>query len=106
VSFPISEGTPDQISTALCLIILAPELERAFGKANRRSLSERLLLLVKHSQSTNNWALQCLQSINLRLGGKHIFAQQPHGQNRKNIPTYKINTFTYAFRFWHFVVQV
>jgi len=54
VLFFISEGILDQISIALCFIILAPEFERAFGKANYRSLSERLLLLVKHSQSGNN----------------------------------------------------
>ena len=89
------EGFLDQISIALCFIILAPEFERAFGKANCRSLSERLLLLVKHSQSTNNCALQCLQSIHLGLGGKHIFAllpQQPYIQNSKLFPSYKINT--------------
>jgi len=31
-----------------CFIILASEFERAFGKANCGSLSERLLLLVNH----------------------------------------------------------
>jgi len=46
--FFISEGIFDQISTALCFIILAPEFEGAFGKANCTSLSERLLPLVKH----------------------------------------------------------
>jgi len=61
------------ISIALCFIILAHEFERDFGKANCRSLSERLLLLVKHSQSGNNGALQCLRSIHLGLDGKHIF---------------------------------
>jgi len=50
----ISKGILDQISIALCFIILAPECERAFGKAICRSLSERLLLLVKHSQSGSN----------------------------------------------------
>jgi len=43
------------------------------------------------------------------LGGKHIFAllrEQPYIQNRKSIPTYEINTLTYAFCFWQFVVQV
>jgi len=53
VLFFISKGILDQISIVLCLIILAPEFERAFGKANCRSLSERLLL-VKHSQSGSN----------------------------------------------------
>ena len=72
----ISEGILDQISIALCFIILAPEFEHAFGKANYRSLSEQLqlLLLFKHSQSGNNSALQCVQSIHLGFGGKHIFA--------------------------------
>ena len=51
VSFFISKGIPDQISVALCFIILAPEFERAFGKANCRSLSERLLLVKKFSQT-------------------------------------------------------
>jgi len=104
VLFFISEGILDQISIALCFIILAPEFERAFGKANYRSLSERLLLLVKHSQSGNNWA----QSIHLGLGGKHSFAllrQQPYIQNRKSISTYTINTLTYAFCSWQFVLQ-
>jgi len=54
VLFYISEGILDQISIALCFSSLAPEFKRAFGKANCRSLSERLLLLVKHSQSGNN----------------------------------------------------
>ena len=40
---------------------------------NVRSLSERLLLLVKHLQSASNWALQCLQSIHLGLSGKLTF---------------------------------
>jgi len=43
------------------------------------------------------------------LVGKHIFAllrQQPYIQRRKSIPTYKINTLTYAFCFWQFVVEV
>ena len=48
VLFFISEGILDQISIALCFTILAPEFERAFGKAKCRSLSVRLLLLVKH----------------------------------------------------------
>jgi len=69
VLFFISEGIIDQFSIALCFINLAPAFERAFGKANCRSLSEWLLLLVKHSHSGNNWALQCLQSIHLDLGG-------------------------------------
>jgi len=49
-----------------------------------------------------------VQSIHLGSGGKHIFVlvrQQPYIQNRKCIPTYKINTLTYAFHFWQFVVQ-
>ena len=54
VLFFISEVILDQISIALCFITLPPEFERAFRKANCRSLSERLLLLVKHSQSGNN----------------------------------------------------
>jgi len=54
VLFFIYEGIIDQFSIALCFIILAPEFECAFGKANCRSLSERLLLLVKHSHSGNN----------------------------------------------------
>jgi len=41
----MSKGILDQISNVLCFIILAPEFERAFGKANCRSLSERLLLV-------------------------------------------------------------
>ena len=105
----VSEGILDQISIALCFIILAPEFEGAFGKTNCRSLSERLMLLVKHSQSGNNWALQCLQSIHPGLCGKHTFAllrQQPYIQNIKSIPTYKINTLMYAFCFWQFVVQM
>ena len=53
VLFFICKGILDLISIALCVIILAPEFERAFGKANCRSLSERLLL-VKHSQSGSN----------------------------------------------------
>ena len=53
VLFFISKGILDQISIALCFIILAPEFERAFGKANCRWLSERLLL-VKHPQSGSN----------------------------------------------------
>ena len=52
--FFISEGIFDQISIALYFISLAPELERCFGKENCRSLAERLLLLVKHSESGNN----------------------------------------------------
>jgi len=70
------------------------------GEANCKSVSGWLLLLVKDSQSGNNWALQCLQSIHLGLGGKHIFAllhQQPYVQNRKSIPTYKINTLCMHF---------
>jgi len=51
VLFYISEGILDQISIALCFSSLAPEFKRDFGKANCRSLSERLLLLVKHSRS-------------------------------------------------------
>jgi len=35
-----------------------------------------------------------------------LLRQQPHIQNRKGIPTYKISTLTYAFCFWHFVNQV
>jgi len=53
VLFFISKGILDQTSIALCFIILAPEFERAFGEANCRSLSERLLL-VKQSQSGSN----------------------------------------------------
>jgi len=53
VLFFVSKGILDQISIALCFIILAPEFERVFVKANCRSLSERLLL-VKHSQSGSN----------------------------------------------------
>jgi len=52
VLFFIYTGILDQISIAPCFIILAPEFERAFGKANCRSLSERLL--PKHSQSGSN----------------------------------------------------
>jgi len=70
VLFFISKGILDQISIALRFIILAPQFERPYGKVNCRSLSERLLL-VKHSQSGNNSALQCLQSIHLGFGGKH-----------------------------------
>jgi len=44
VLFFISKGILHQISIALCFIILALEFERAFGKANCRSLSERLSL--------------------------------------------------------------
>ena len=40
-----SEGILDQISIASCFIILAPEFERAFGKANCRSLSERVVAI-------------------------------------------------------------
>jgi len=36
VLFFISKGILDQISIALCFIILASEFERAFGKANSR----------------------------------------------------------------------
>ena len=91
VSFFISEGIFDQISIALCFIILAREVERVCGKANCRSLSERLLL-VKHSQSGSNWALQCSQSIHLGLGGKltlhccassHIFRTEKVYQHMK-----------------------
>jgi len=91
VLFFISEGILDHIYIALCFIILAPEFERAFGKANCRSLSERLLL-VKHSQSGSNWASQCLQSIHLGLGGKltshccacsHIFRTEKAFQHIK-----------------------
>ena len=46
VLFFTSKGILDQISIALCFIILAPEFERGFGKASCRSLPERLLLLV------------------------------------------------------------
>jgi len=35
-----------------------------------------------------------------------LLHQQPYIQNRKSIPTYKINTLTYAFCFWQFVIQV
>jgi len=35
-----------------------------------------------------------------------LLHQQPYTKNRKSIPTYKINTLTYAFCFWQFVVQV
>jgi len=91
VSFFIFKGILDQISTALCFIILAPEFERAFGKANCRSLSEQLLL-VKHSQSGSNGALQCLQFIHLGLCGKltlhccassHIFRTEKAFQHIK-----------------------
>jgi len=37
--FFISKGIFDQISTALSFIILAPDFERAFGKANCRVLT-------------------------------------------------------------------
>jgi len=88
--FFISKGILDQISIALSFIILAPKFECVFGKANCRSLSERLLL-VKHSQSGSNWALQCLQFIHLGLGGKltlhccassHIFRTEKVFQQR------------------------
>jgi len=91
VLFFISKGILDQISIALCFIILVPEFERAFGKANCRSLSERLLH-VKHSQSGTNSALQCLQFIHLGLGGKltlhccsssHIFRTEKAFQHIK-----------------------
>jgi len=66
----ISKGILDQLSNVPCFIILAPEFELGFCQANCRSLSERLLLLVKHTQSGSNWALQCLQSIHVGLRGK------------------------------------
>jgi len=52
--FFVSKGRLDQISIALCFIILAHEFERATAKSNCRLLSERLLLLFKHSQSGSN----------------------------------------------------
>jgi len=35
-----------------------------------------------------------------------LLRQQPYIQNRKSIPTYKINALTYAFCPWQFVIQV
>jgi len=64
VLFFISKGVLDQISIAL-FYHFSTWVQTSFWKANCRSLSERLLLLVKHSQSGSNWALQCLQSIHL-----------------------------------------
>jgi len=35
-----------------------------------------------------------------------LLRQQPYIQNKKSIPTYKVNTLTYAFCFWQFVIQI
>jgi len=35
-----------------------------------------------------------------------LLCQQPCNQNRKSIPTYTLNTLTYAFCLWQFVIQV
>jgi len=41
----ISVGILDQISITFCFIILAPEFQRAFGKANCKANREKYLLM-------------------------------------------------------------
>ena len=94
----VSKGLLDQISIARCFIISAPEFERAFGRANCRSLSEHLLL-IKHSQSGSNLSIAMFTVHSSRFRWKVHFAllrQQPYIQKRKSTPTYKLNTLTYA----------
>jgi len=52
--------------------------------------------------------LQCLQSIHLGSGGKftlHCCASSHIFRTEKAFPTYKLNTLTYAFCLWQFVIQ-
>jgi len=80
------------LSTLLTQSVCVAYCERG----SDRSLSDWLLLRVKHSHSANNSALQCLQSFIWIYNnvGSTFFAllrQQPCIQNRKSIPAYKIS---------------
>ena len=64
-------------------------------------------LLSIHNQEAISIAMLTVHSSRFRWEGHFaLLRQQPYIQNRKSIPRYKLNTLTYAFCLWQFVVQV
>ena len=64
------------------------------------------LLSIHNQKAIEHWMFT-VHSSRFRWEAHFVLLrQQPYIQNRKSIPTYKINTLTYVFCFWQFVIQV